>query len=405
MSFGAPNFRGERLKEARLARGMFKNTLGDLVGVTGAAISRYEDGSDKPQAHRVSTIAQKLQFPPSFFLTPAWNETIDLVHWRSRTSESKSAREMTEQRIRWLCEIYSFLHTEVDFSSFSLPDLDIPENFHLISNNTIERAASDLRSHWKLRAEPIPDMTLALENAGIPVATLRIPSDKQDGFCFTSKLLRRAFVGINVENVSCARARFDAAHELAHLVLHKYVTPEQAKIPQAHKIIEQQAHRFAGAMLFPREAFISEVGAVSLDYFCALKRRWGMSISAMIMRAYDLGLTDDEGKAQLFRSMTVRRWRGALREPYDSPRDMPLERPRMLRRGFEAILESGGFAKSTILSALPLPSQELEQLASLDEGTFDGADLNQMPIARLRPAAEMLDLESGNVLQFRRRVR
>ncbi|CDX60980.1 conserved hypothetical protein [Mesorhizobium plurifarium] len=405
MSFGVPNFRGERLREARLARGMFKNTLGDLIGVSGSAISRYEDGLDKPQAHRVSVIAEKLQFPQSFFFTPAWGEEIGLVHWRSRASESKSAREITEQRIRWLCEIFGFLQSDVDFPKLNLPELDIPKDFNLITNGQIEQAATDLRSYWKLRTEPIPDMILALENAGIPVTTLKIPSDKQDGLCFTSNLLQRPFVIINVEGVSCSRARFDAAHELGHLVLHRNVTPDQARMPAAHKLIEQQAHRFAGAMLFPRESFIAEVGSVSLDYFCALKRRWGISISAMIMRAYDLGLTDEDGKAQLFRSMTVRRWRGPLREPYDSPKDMPLERPRMLRRGFEVMLASGGFAKSTVKSAIPLPDQELEQLSSLDEGTFADGKLDQTALARLKPAAEMLDLESGNVLLFRRRFR
>ncbi|MCP3475905.1 hypothetical protein NLM33_37320 [Bradyrhizobium sp. CCGUVB1N3] len=40
-----------------------------------------------------------------------------------------------------------------------------------------------------------------------------------------------------------------------------------------NKQIEQQAHRFAGAFLFPREAFRFEVTRPTLDYFRALKKR------------------------------------------------------------------------------------------------------------------------------------
>ncbi|WP_375167543.1 ImmA/IrrE family metallo-endopeptidase [Bradyrhizobium sp. CCGUVB4N] len=53
--------------------------------------------------------------------------------------------------------------------------------------------------------------------------------------------------------------------------------------------MEQQAHRFAGPFLLPREAFRFEVTPPTLDYFCALKKRWGMSIATMIYRAFDLG--------------------------------------------------------------------------------------------------------------------
>ena len=398
MSVGVKNFQGVRLKEARLARGLFKNALGDLIGVTGTAITRYEDGEDNPHPSRLDALSTQLKFPVDFFMQPSWPESLDLVHWRSRASESKSAREMTEQRMRWLCEIFEYLESEVDFSETPLPYLDIPDDFNLITGEHIERATMQIRKEWGLRLEPIPDMILALENAGIPTTTLKISSDKQDAFCFRSKRLNRAFVGINVDNTSSARARFDAGHELGHIVLHRHVTPEQARTPASHKLLEQQAHRFAGAMLFPRDSFISEVEPVSLDYFCALKKRWGVAIAAMIMRASDLELIGPETKSILFRRMTKRRWRGPLREPYDT--EMPLERPRMLRRGFEAMLNSGIFAKSSILSALPHPVREIEEIASLVPGALSGSEPTQMPISTRKSNMEAVDLETGKVIEF-----
>jgi Zn-dependent peptidase ImmA (M78 family)/transcriptional regulator with XRE-family HTH domain len=403
MTVGVKTFCGERLKEARLARGLYKKSLADMIGVTGTAIARYEDGVDKPQHGRLVRIADQLRFPVDFFLRPAWPETMDLVFWRSRASETKNAREMTEQRMRWICEIFAFLEEEVDFPAFDLPPVALPHDFRMITHEDIERAALATRAHWRLGEHPVPDMILAMENAGVPVACLEIVSEKQDGFSFRSAMLGRCFVGINIYNVSAARARYDAAHELGHLVMHKYVTPQQSRDPSLHKMLEQQAHRFAGAFLFPRNAFLREVGLASLDYFSALKKRWGMSIAAMIFRAYDLGIIDDAEKAALYQNMTRRRWRGALREPFDGPEDMPLERPRMLRRGIEAVLSAGLFGRSTLRSALALPSKELEQLIGFKGDLFEEAELVQLAVPRRKANLKTVDLESGTVLEFPQR--
>lgn len=404
MTVGVSNFRGRRLTEARLARGLFKKSLADMIGVTGTAITRYEEGDDKPQLDKLEALAAKLNFPVDFFLRPEWPERPDLVFWRSRAAETKSAREMTEQRMVWLCETFAFLESEVNFPPFKIPDLGLPEDFRLITPELIEKAAQDLRNAWGLRNLPVQDTILALENAGIPVIRLEIPSDKQDGFCFPSRLLKRTFVGINIYQVTGARARYDVGHELGHAVLHRNVTVEQSRDPTLAKMQEEQAHRFAGAFLFPKSAFLAEVSVPSLDYFSNLKRRWGMSIAAMVYRAFNLGLVDEFERTHLYQKMTRRGWRGPLREPFDSPEDMPLERPRMLRRGVETVVGSGIFGRAAVQSSLALPEVEFEQIAGLAKGFLrEPADVVPIPVTPRSTALKAVDLESGNVVEFPRR--
>jgi Zn-dependent peptidase ImmA (M78 family)/transcriptional regulator with XRE-family HTH domain len=405
MAIGVQTFRGERLTEARLAHGLYRKTLGDMLGITGSAITRYEEGQDKPLRERVVALSERLGFPEEFFLRPVWQEKLEPIFWRSRATESKHAREMTEQRMKWVCEIFCFLEQEVNFPELNLPDLSVPDDFRRITPDMIEVAADELRQFWNLKGRPIPDVALALENAGIPVINLDIPNEKQDGFCFYSPSLRRRFVGINTHNISCARARYDAAHELGHCVLHRNVTPQQEKDPHLKKLIEAQAHRFAGAFLFPREAFLSEVGFPSLDYFCDLKKKWGISIAAMVFRAGDLCLIDESEKAVLCQSMGRRRWRGPLREPFDQPSEMPLERPRMLRRGVETILQENIFGRAAIRSALSLPQRETEQITGVKPGFFDSADVATLPVVSREMGLKAIDLESGNILEFPRRER
>lgn len=397
MTIGVQTFRGKRLRQARLARGLYMNALADMIGITGTAVSRYEDGIDKPQQDRLAAIAQHLNFPVEFFLQPEWQEEPRIVHWRSRAAETKYAREMTEQRMIWLCEIFSYLERDVNFPIVNVPNLDLPD-FRALTSDLIERAAETVRKHWKLRDLPIPDACLALENAGIPVVNLEITSDKQDGFYFHSETLERPFVGINSYNISAARARYDVSHELGHAILHSAVTLQQLRDPLLNKQIEQQAHRFAGAFLFPREAFRFEVVAPTLDYFCALKKRWGMSIGAMVYRAFNLGMVDDQEKGVLYRNLTRRGWRGPLQEPFDSPAEMPLERPRMLRRAI-GVITSEGTSRSAVKAALALPDKEIEQIAGLETGFFRPAELHHLATSK-RSALKTIDVESGQVIEF-----
>lgn len=402
MTVGVPTFKGAKLTEARLARGLFKKSLGDMIGVSGAQIGRYEDGHDRPQLDNLTVLAAKLNFPVDFFSRDVWPEMLAPIFWRSQASESKSAREMTAQRAIWACEIFSFLESEVNFPKLNLPEIDLPRDFRLLTSDQIERASKDLRDHWSLRDRPIPDMVLALENAGIPVIQLEIPSEKQDGFCFWSKTLRRFFVGINVSGISAVRVRYDAAHELGHALLHSRVTVEEFRDPAMNKILEQQAHRFAASFLFPKSSFLDEVRVPSLDYFCSLKKKWGISIAAMVYRAWNLGLIDDEERKNLFQNMTRRGWRGALREPFDEPGEMVVERPRMLRRGMEAVINAGLFGRSTFLSALALPEIEIEQIVGLQPGAFRTAEVVQLEVSP-RTGHRVVDLETGNVVEFQPR--
>lgn len=400
MPVGIPTFCGTRLTQARLARGLFKKSLGDMVGISGAQIGRYEDEQDKPQIEKLSLLAEKLNFPVEFFSRPIWSEDLAPIFWRSQSSESKYAREMTAQRASWMCEIFAFLEEEVNFPALNLPSLDVPRDFRLITSEFIENAAEAVRAHWSLGDRPIPDMVLALENAGIPVVQLEIPSEKQDGFCFWSRKLSRFFVGINISNISAVRVRFDAGHELGHALLHSEVTVEEYRDPAMNKLLEQQAHRFAGALLFPRKAFLDEVRVPSLDYFCSLKKRWGLSIAAMAYRAWNLQVIDSDERANLFHNMARRGWRGVMREPFDGPNEMAIERPRMLQRGIQAVVDGGVFGRAALLSTLSLPESEIEQLANLPSGHFRTADVVEFPVSTKASGPRLVDLESGHVVEF-----
>lgn len=65
-------------------------------------------------------------------------------------------------------------------------------------------------------------------------------------------------------------------------------------------------------MLIPKEAFERDWGGyrhrISLEELTGLKRRYGMSIGAIMHRAFDLGLIDAAAYKRFFISYKSRRW-------------------------------------------------------------------------------------------------
>jgi Zn-dependent peptidase ImmA (M78 family) len=129
-----------------------------------------------------------------------------------------------------------------------------------------------------------------------------------------------------------ARSRFDAAHELGHLVMH-HEHPKPGD-PQ----LEKQAHRFASAFLLPTERLHAEwpSGRVNWRELMALKRRWQMSLAALLYRARQGHLLGDTAYESAIKYMSRAGWRK------DEPVDLgPPERPRLLRRAVTALDEAG----------------------------------------------------------------
>ena len=75
-----------------------------------------------------------------------------------------------------------------------------------------------------------------------------------------------------------------------------------------------------------------------------------------------------------------RGWRTG--EPLDGK--IEKERPYMLRRSFEKLMESGVQSASDIMTALPFPAADLEEIADLEAGTLMGAaDVRPEPVFKV----------------------
>jgi Zn-dependent peptidase ImmA (M78 family) len=358
-----PGFQPTQLTQARLARGLTRIAVANAVRRSAPSVSKWETGQQTPDHETLEALAQVLRVPREYFLNPPFDAGERPRFFRSMANATKRARERIEQRLLWLQRISHDLQEWVDLPAPDVPDLG-GVDFRLLQARDIEAAAFAVRAHWGLGRAPIPDVLLVLENAGIVAGRCSFEAPSIDGVSHWSSADDRPYVLISSDKHTAVRSRFDAAHELGHLVLHRNVDRGALTHRDEFKELEHQAHRFASAFLLPADGFIRELPEVSLDALRTHKPRWGASIAAMIYRCKDLGLITEEHAGRLFKYSSARGWtRG---EPYDD--GLPSEQPRLLERSIRLLLTQGGFTVERLLAQLRLAPADIEALTGLPSG-------------------------------------
>lgn len=276
---------GRRLEQARRMRGLSLRALADATEgkVSYNALHRYEHGEMMPGDEVLIAVANILDKPLDFFFQP-FSVELSGVQFRKKTRlPSKLEDSFKEQALDFFeryIEIEQILGLPNKFRS-PLVGIRVPEP------SAAEAAAEKVRDAWKLGRDPLPNVFEMLDANGIKSLVVDAP-DSFDGFSGWADSHPIVVVGSWLDQ-DLPRKRFTTLHEVAHILIHPNDLAER-------KDREKCCHRFAGAMLMPMKAFETEWGGyrhrISLEELKDLKRRWGMSIAAIMLRANDLGLLD-----------------------------------------------------------------------------------------------------------------
>ncbi|RJX68643.1 ImmA/IrrE family metallo-endopeptidase [Vibrio sinensis] len=363
MRTGVGGFQPVRLTQARESLGLTKVALATLVNVSAATVTNWENGKQSPECDKLTALSNTLNMPTHWFLKEIPFESSTPYFYRSLSSATRVARDTTKIKLDWMAEVTSTLG-----QWFEWPQLRLPENtkhFMAMSEEDIEVLAIEFRQLVGLGNGPIQDVVLAVENAGVICARGDVGYDKMDGVSHWHDHLERPFIFLASDKNNGVRSRFDAAHELGHVILHKHINKSEHNSTTI-QLIEKQADFFAGALLLPSDSFAKDLSKPTLETFLALKRRWKVSIAAMIYRAWQLEIIDDLQKSNLFKRLSVKRWR--IREPLDD--DLPIEEPRILPRAVRMLTDQGVCRKEDLLDKLGLSAGLSTMLCSLPEGFF-----------------------------------
>jgi Zn-dependent peptidase ImmA (M78 family) len=280
---------------------------------------------------------------------------------------------------------------------------EMPRHPSSISLDDVEALALKTRQFWKLGDGSISNVVWLLENNGAIVTRGELYSESLDAFSEWAQWQEsheRPYIFLGADKDVCARSRYDAAHELGHVILHRNIDRTCLNKKAEFKLIEDQADRFAGAFLLPASAFANAFSVPSLDAFRVLKSTWKVSVAMMIHRSVDLGFISKDYSSRLWANLARRGWK--VKEPLDD--EIPVERPRLLRRSFELLINEGVRTRAEITSALSYPAKDIEELAGLPASFLEEkqAPISLREFSEARPAWHRDEPTSpGEVVEFR----
>ncbi|MYS20488.1 Zn-dependent peptidase ImmA, M78 family [Streptomyces sp. DvalAA-14] len=287
-----------RLVLARRRRGLTVTRLAQHTGLTARRLSDFESGRATPSPPSLAALSAALEFPESFFSAGEVADlTADSVSFRALSKMTASQRDIALSSGRlarelqaWIADRFRLPPPEIpSLTSFSRLDADgeqVPSTGESAGESCpAEDAAELVRARWGLGYAPIPHLTHLLEAHGTRVFSLSGDCLEVDAFSFWDRGI--PFVLLNLGKTA-ERGRFDAAHELGHLVLHG-----EEQMPHG-PLAEAEAHRFAAAFLMPRADVLAHApqGATT-DWILQAKRRWKVAAMALAHRLHELALTTE----------------------------------------------------------------------------------------------------------------
>jgi Zn-dependent peptidase ImmA (M78 family)/DNA-binding XRE family transcriptional regulator len=331
-------FSATRFTVARKRRRLTLSQLSDESGISRQMLSAYTNGTKEPTRTTLVSLARIVRFAPEFLTGPDFDEIPEAaVSFRARSKLTAKQRDgaLSTGSI-------TILINEWIEERFNLPNPNVPT----LPKLSPEQAAEVVRARWGLGQMPIDNVVHLLESQGVRVFSLA--SEFRDVDAFSMCHCGTPFVWLNTTK-SGERGRFDAAHELGHLVLHS-----EEREPSGPSQ-EDEANRFAAEFLMPQSSILSaRLNHATASRILELKRYWNVSAMALTHRLHELHLSTDWEYRQACVQLSRMGYRSA------EPGGMVRESSQMLQKVFHSVREEFG-SPNVVASAIGISAAELNE--------------------------------------------
>lgn len=330
-------FNPSRLQLARTRRGFTKSYLAKVAELSTRSVSNYEKGTQQPAAETLARLAHELGFPVEFFC----QSDLEVISERAASFRSLASMTASKRDQALGAGTLAVLVDEWIEERFSRPTPDVPE----AGSDKPEEAAEVVRAEWGLGTKSIKNMVQLLELHGVRVFSLDEQGRSVDAFSFWRE--QRPYVMLNTQK-SAEHSRFDAAHELGHLVLHRG--------GERGRDAEYEANQFASAFLMPRAAVLAAgLAHATLSTLVSRKSEWKVSVVALIYRLHAIGILSDWQYRSLYIEASKKGYRS------QEPRPAQRETSQVVGKVLDH-LRSQGVSRREIARSLNLEVEDLDRL-------------------------------------------
>jgi Zn-dependent peptidase ImmA (M78 family) len=299
----------ERFKAARLMNGFSLQDVANAVDsqLAHQALHRYEKGEEVPDMEKINLLGKALNVRPDFFFRNTKMELGEIEYRKLGKMPQKEVSKIKEKTKEYLLR---YLELEELLGLANKFDNPLKNIGVITTYEQINGAAKKLREQWNLGNGAIFNVVELLEDKNIKVIELDVDEDF-DGLqtCVNGNI---PVVAYNLKKARKPdRIRLTLLHELAHLLM----TFGDITLKQK----ETLCYQFAGALLLPEETIKAELGThrskLSALELANIKKQYGISMQAIVMRAKNCGIINEPYTKQFFSTFKRLNWH--VDEPYD----------------------------------------------------------------------------------------
>ncbi|MBS1814017.1 MAG: ImmA/IrrE family metallo-endopeptidase [Acidobacteria bacterium] len=269
-------FNPEMLVLARESREMTQLQLSEKTKIPQTLLSRMESGLLQPNEEQVISLEQELKYPQDFFY-----QSDRIFGFNASVFYHRKRSDVPSRILKKLHSVINLSRMRIQRLTRSV-ELDVDNPLIQLSpleHGGVEEVAQLVRSLMRLPEGPVRDLSAALEDAGVVIVQYSFGTSKVDAI---SEWIPGypPIILINTDhNVSGDRYRWNLAHELGHLVMHRYPSTD----------MEGEANRFAAEFLLPERQIKPQLRSVRINKLALLKQHWKVSMGALLERARQLG--------------------------------------------------------------------------------------------------------------------
>ena len=299
---------------ARETRGVTQKELAEKLGTSPAFICKVETDNRILSEETLVKMSKTLKYPVDFFYQDGEAYLPMSLNYRKRDHVSAKVLVPLEAQINLFR-----LNIETLFQKLKVDEPNVPV-LDLKKLESVEQVAKQLRKFWKMPKGPINNLIELLEQNGIIVIPFDFGTERVDSRTILTKD-KQPIIALNKSHLA-DRQRFSLAYELGHLVMHAQT------MPAFDRDISHEANMFAAGLLMPESEIKKDFEkGITIALLGELKRKWKVSMIALLYRAVDLGFVTENQKHYLlkqFNQLKIRR-----REPPEL--DFPQEKSKLLR--------------------------------------------------------------------------
>lgn len=299
---------------ARESRGVSQKELAEKLNTSPGFICKVEADNKSLPEETLGKLSKLLKYPIDFFYQEGEAFLPMSLNYRKRDHVSAKVLIPLEAQLNLYRLNIETLSQKLKFPASTIPVLDVKKL------GSEELVAKQLRKFWKMPKGVVENLTELLEANGIIVISFDFGTERVDSRTILTKD-KQPIIVVN-KNHHADRQRFSLAYQVGHLVMHTQT------LPSHERDISHEANMFAAGFLLPESEIKKDFeNGVTVPLLGELKRKWKVSMIALLYRAVDLGFVTEHQKKYLlaqFNQQQIRR-----REPMEL--DFPKEKPHLLR--------------------------------------------------------------------------